>query len=183
MTPDRQTTHPVPFGVLTWLALAASASALVFVLSAFLPVARAALTPSPADPLTLTEQAQRVRAYNASFEHDRAQITGRSLFFIPPNPPPKPEPRPEPREEKEPPPPPPPSRYGGPKPIAVVFDQVWFQDGRKLRVGETSRELEVISNDGAPWSVVLRWEGVEFDVQLLEKTTDRLLEDVGEQTP
>ena len=183
MTHDRQLTRVASFSMLTWLALGASAIALVVVLSAVLPVAGAALTPTPEDPITLTEQAQRVRAYNASFDDARAQITGRSLFFIPPTPPPEPEPKPEPKEKKDPPPPPPPARYGGPKPIAVVFDQVWFEDGRKLGVGEISRELEVISNDGAPWSITLRWEGVEFDVKLLERTTDRLLEDVGESTP
>lgn len=185
MTPETNTSAPKPNAAL-WISVTAGALAIVVIATSLSPVFGALLTPAPKDPITVTEQERRVRAYNASFESARAQIQGRSLFFIPPEPPPKPEPRPEPKpqeEEKEPPPPPPPARYTGPEPIAVVFDQVWFKDGLKLRVGDTEGDLQVIDSETAPWSVTLRWKGVEFNVTLLERTTDRLLQVVGEQSP
>jgi len=184
MTPDQNTSVPKANAAL-WISVTAGALAMVVIVASLAPVIGAMLTPAPKDPITVTEQERRVRAYNASFEDARAQIRGRSLFFIPPEPPPPPPPEPEPqpeREEKEP-PPPPPARYTGPQPVAVVFDQVWFKDGRKLRVGEAEGDLEVVDNENAPWSATLRWKGVEFDVTLLERTTDRLLRDVGEQSP
>jgi len=176
MSPDVTTTKP-KIGALAVVAIGAVILALVVTLKAFAPVVTAAVAPSPREPLSLDEQAERINTYNASFDKARAQVDGRSLFFIPPEPPPKPKPKPKPEPSKEPPPTPPPARYGGPNVIAVVFNQVWFDNGKKIRVGETDGDIEVLDNTSAPWTVRLRWKGVEFDVEIFERTATKLLGD------
>src|SRR5579862_8127078 len=102
-----------------------------------------------------------------------AQIDGRSLFIVPgAPPPPAPPPAPLPvaaKEEGPPPPPPPPSKYGGPAPIALIQDTVWFADGTRIKSGDqASREVKVV-RASPPWSAVLLWKGVEFTVDLFER--------------
>ncbi|MEQ8843992.1 MAG: hypothetical protein RIB58_03980 [Phycisphaerales bacterium] len=102
----------------------------------------------------------------------RAQLDGRSPFFVPGAPPPPPPPAPPPAPPAPPPPPPapppPPSSYGGPKVVAVVNDRVLFDNKDWLGIGEESGELEVLGAS-APWSIRVRWKDVEFDVPLLER--------------
>ena len=110
------------------------------------------------------------------------RFNGRSLFVRPKPPPrivpiveaPKDEP-----QEIDPPPPPPPANYTGPRVLAVLGDEVWFQtkwrngpwegESLRLRVGQEGEGVKVIATD-PPWTVRLGHAGDEYDVPLLERT-------------
>lgn len=98
-----------------------------------------------------------------------AQFDGRSIFFIPSPPPPKPVPEtPKPKPVELPPPlPTKPTTYGGPKLIAMINDEAWFDDGQKLVAGTSGKDITVKAVR-APWDVVLVWKEVEFNVSLFE---------------
>lgn len=106
----------------------------------------------------------------------RARLDGRSPFFVPsaPPPPPPPPPPPAPPAPAPAPPPPPapppaPGSYGGPAIVGVANDVVWFEDNLRLVVGGPGEgELAVLAS-AAPWSVRVRWKGVEFDVPILPR--------------
>jgi hypothetical protein len=52
-----------------------------------------------------------------------------------------------------------------------VFDTVWFDDGRRMRIGDPEKnETEVLAVN-APWNAVLKWKGVEFTVPLFQRDT------------
>lgn len=117
-------------------------------------------------------QNESVAKFKESFDNPLKQIAGRTLFHRPV------EPR-EPEAVKEEPkndgPAPPPTRYAGPAIIAMIDKTVFFDDGRRLSVGdEADGGLEVVEPRG-PWSAVVRWRGVEFEVQLFERTTHDFL--------
>lgn len=115
----------------------------------------------------------------------RAQLDGRSPFFVPSPPPPPPPPAPPPAPPPPPPPPPapppPPSTYGGPGVIAVVHDRVLFSNKRWLTVGESPDDELVVLEASAPWSIRVRWKGIEFDVPLLPR--DKLVLPEGKPEP
>lgn len=157
-----------------WIACGAAALAAVVVINTAAPVVSALFTRTEAPASKSEETKQAADRFKASTETQIASIKGRSLFFIPP---PKPQPRvdPPPRvAEKpvEPPKPTLPTRYGGPSIQAVVNGTVWFTDGKKVAVGESSGSgssaVAVIAAD-SPWAIRLKWEGVEFDVPLFER--------------
>lgn len=112
----------------------------------------------------------------------RAQLDGRSPFFVPGAPPPPPPPSPPPPPPAPPPPPPapppPPSSYGGPDVVAVVHDRVLFKDKDWLAVGEQDGDLEVLESL-APWSIKVKWKGVAFDVPLLTRDEIVIPKDEG----
>lgn len=113
-------------------------------------------------------QTEGVAKFNESFEAPLKQIAGRTLFHRPTEPKETEEVKEEPKPEG---PAPPPTRYGGPAIIAMIDKTVFFDDGRRLSVGDPADSgLEVVEPRG-PWSAVLRWRGVEFEVQLFERTT------------
>jgi len=147
-------------------AIAASALSIIIALSAAWPVLEALIAPSP-------DREQSAR--DASAAHERAlaswtgQIDGRSLFFTPAAPPPPPPPPTE-RDDSPPPPPPPPARYGGPQPVAMINDTVWFENDLRLSVGEAEDDLRLV-DVVPPWEIVVEWEGVEFSVSLFERDT------------
>jgi len=60
-----------------------------------------------------------------------------------------------------------------------MFDgQAWFEGDLRLGEGEEFDELEVLRLS-PPWSVRVRWKGVEFDVDLFAR--DRVVQpDAGE---
>lgn len=102
----------------------------------------------------------------ANFENNLAQINGRSMFLTPPAP------RKEPvktTDESDGKPPPPPSRYGGPSLVGFAHDTVFFNDGRRMRVGDDSDKTLKILRIDAPWSATVVWENVEFTVGLFDK--------------
>ncbi len=107
------------------------------------------------------------RAYEQAQARYAAMIDGRSLFVKPPRPrrervPVFDTPRDEEPEDDR------PTSYGGPKIIAMVGDQVWFDDDTRLRTGEESGSLAVVSVR-APWSARLRWRGEEFTETLFDR--------------
>jgi hypothetical protein len=158
---------------------AAGAAASVAVIVAIAGVAQsAALSLPEAEPAGAggSELGDVTAAY-------RAQLDGRSPFFVPgpppPPPPPAPPPAPPPPPAAPPAPPPPPSAYGGPKVVGVVNGQVLFDDKRTLAVGDTGGDDLRVLDSSAPWSIRVLWKGVEFDVPLLGR--DRIVIPEGER--
>lgn len=118
-------------------------------------MARAPATERAAGALEPVEQ--------AGWDQDVAQLLGRSLFFVPAPPPP------ERVAASAPATPAAPTHYGGPRLIAMIHDQAWFEDGRRLTVGgPPDGELELLQLD-APWAATVRWRGVEFQVELFQR--------------
>lgn len=106
-------------------------------------------------------------AYEQGQKRYASMVDGRSMFVKPPRPrvervPVIPVARePEPVETR-------PTTYAGPKIIAMVGDQVWFDDDTRLRVGESAGTLEVVSVQ-SPWSARVVWRGEEFGVNLFDR--------------
>lgn len=129
---------------------------------------------APAAKESVSKQDERLaeseQKYAAAIDEQVAQVSGRSLFFVPGAPvppPPKPPPTPDPGPE---PPPPPPSSYGGPPVIGMVNDSVWFSDGTRLKVGEAPEGagVKVLAVE-PPWGAKVLWKGVEFSVSLFDR--------------
>lgn len=115
----------------------------------------------------------RIEAYRASFSERVAQINGRSMFFIPPQPAPPPPPPDEPSEPEA---PAEPERYGGPAVIAMINGAVWLENGTKLRLDESSANGLRLISINAPWGARIEWRGKEWDVPLFDRTTGQFLE-------
>ncbi len=128
------------------------------------PVFRASRLPARPAEASRTDE-QRRTDFAAALKKHQERVDGRSLFFVPPRPRP---PRPEFVEDTTPREPPKPTRYGGPSITAMVNGQVWFNDGQRVKVGESGRNLRVVSAS-APWSARIEWEGVEFDVDFFQR--------------
>lgn len=170
-------------GLLGWLAVLAVCLAMYVGIAAAIPVATDVFGGTNGVSVTIDAN-QRERGlgrFGSELERDTRRFTNRSAFFVPPAPIPPPPPPPPPREvEEEPEPvvprePPPPSRYGGPEIAYVWDDRVTFENDMTLTVGgEGQSGVEVLSTN-LPWSVKVRWRGVEFDVQLFERTTSDFL--------
>lgn len=160
----------VRLGLIGWGALAAVGLACAAVVTSGAGLLEALRTPSATGAsdreAVLAQQASEAEKAMSSAA---AQFNGRSLFFVPGPPPPPPPPAPPPTPDPgPPPPPPPPATYGGPGIMAIVFDVVWFSDGKRLQAGEGNDELRVVRLE-APWGVVVTWKGVEFTVPLFER--------------
>lgn len=119
------------------------------------------------------EQERQVGLYASAMDERLKQINGRSMFFVPPAPADVAEKEKE--EPKDQGPAPKPTRYAGPDVIAVINGTVWFGNDRRIPVGEEEDGIKVMSVADSPWSVKLEWRGVQFDVQVFERTTDRFL--------
>jgi hypothetical protein len=149
------------------VALVAFAAAIIAFLVSARQLIPAIFMPAP-EVTTAPDSIQHAQQYALAIDEHIKQFDGRSLFFIPSRPlPPPPPPRLQ-EDPGPPPPPPPPSRYGGPSLIAMMNDTVWFDDGAKLKSGESSTAVRVVRID-APWSATLEWKGVEFTVGLFER--------------
>ena len=156
-----------------WIACAAGAVAVFVVVRSAAPVVSAIFTRAEPAPAKTDEAKQAADRFKTATDTQIASIKGRSLFFIPP-----PKPRPVVDKPvvavtpKDPPKPSVPTRYGGPSIQAVVNGSVWFSDGKKVAVGEStgsgSSMVTVIAAD-TPWAIRLKWDGVEFDVPLFER--------------
>lgn len=153
-------------------ALAAGLLGIVVVASEVPALVRAVGAKAPPSLGVAADDEPRLASFRGSFDKHLAQSSGRSMFFIPPEPPPPP---PPPEPEREPEPDPPPSSYGGPAIIAMVGDAVWLADGSRLSLAdERARDIEIVSLS-PPWGARLKWKGVEFDVPLFDRTTERFL--------
>jgi hypothetical protein len=119
--------------------------------------------PRPIVPAVEEEAAAKTGDRAAAFEGYVAQISGRNLFFNP-----RTYAQPVMAGGEEAPAPSKPVSYAGPAIVAMVFDEVWFANGKRLRVGEDDGEIGVVAMD-PPWSATLAWRGVEFKVDLFTR--------------
>lgn len=157
--------------------LALVAAAVAFAAWMSLPVVTLALSGRTSD--AAGEELASTDRFASNLDTYTGRFDGRYLFFDPP--PPRPEPRPTVREEDDDRPPPPPAAYGGPRIVAMFADEVWFADGRRLRVGgEEDGSLRVISQD-SPWSAQVEWRGVPFTVDFFPR--DGLLSTINPDPP
>jgi hypothetical protein len=109
------------------------------------------------------------------------RFNGRSLFFRPLPPPPAPVPQRErPVAPPAPPvqaptgPPPPPATYGGPAPMNVLGETVWFRPrnprelGLRIAVGQEVEGIRVVAVE-PPWHVELAWQRGEYRVPIFNR--------------
>jgi hypothetical protein len=146
------------------IATALSIAATIIVLVMGVPLLIDLVSPAPVPPAKVGDPAKNAEQQKVTFDGYVAQIKGRSLFFVPP-PPRAAEPPPEASGSHA---PPPPSSYGGPSIVAMLSDVVWFSNGKKMKVGESGDDLEVVSL-APPWTSRLKWKGVEFDVGFFDR--------------
>lgn len=99
--------------------------------------------------------------FQTALDANLRQVTGRSMFFPPLPMSPKEELVSTPKA----------TRYAGPAIVAMVNGAVWFSDGQRLEVGQSSPsgKMKVISLK-APWSARILWDGGEFDVGFFERS-------------
>lgn len=121
--------------------------------------------PRPAVPATAVPEEEALRA--EQFERYVGQIRGRSLFHTPA----APGTRIEPPKVSDAPaaPPPPPSVYGGPSLIAMINNEVWFTDGKRLKLGDPAKDDLAVVRMNPPWDATIAWKGVEFKVPLFTR--------------
>lgn len=161
------------------LATVVGAVAVVVVGASLWSFVRAVATPSPGSSVA-SDAARGSEAHKAQFEQYLAQINGRTMFVLPAAPPP---PAPEVIVDNSPPPPPSkPTSYGGSPIIALVMDTVWFEDGRRMKVGDPEQNDTEVLEVRAPWEAVLRWKGEEFTVPLFSRDRVVLKRSESEQS-
>lgn len=150
--------------VLGKAALGVALLAILLILPSLWDLGEAILGPRPAIP-AVAEAETRTGERAAAYSGYLAQISGRSVFYNPEaSPPPPPA-----VTDEEPTVPQRPTTYGGPAMAAMVFDEVWFADGKRFRVGaEEKDDLRVVATQ-APWSATIEWKGVEFKVDLFTR--------------
>jgi hypothetical protein len=160
-------------GVAGRIAFIAGAAGVVIVGVSLFNFGRSVIGPGVSAAASVKDQKDVTAARKAEFERYVAQWDGRSLIIRPGAPKPPEAPKVE-ADSGPPPPPPPPSSYGGPAIIAMVLDTVWFDDGKRMSVGDEAKdELEVVQVL-APWDAVVKWKGVEFTVPLFAR--DKLVQ-------
>ena len=147
--------HRIGIGVLALVAVT-----LVLLTFSVWPLIRLRSQP----PRTVAEpkpDAPLIAAFLEATGKDLAQFEGRSLFAVPGPPSPRTETV---RKATA------PTRYGGPAIIAMINDQVWFSDGKRLGASDDAvGGLKVVSIN-APWSARLEWEGAEFEVEFIARS-------------
>lgn len=152
---------------LGWVAAGLGVSAIVVVILMAFGLLRAWLGPDVGEDTLARDVERQAEQHSGAFAGYVGQINGRTLFVTPAAPSEvaaaQAEPEPDPNE-----PPPLPTRYGGPAIQAMVLDQVWLQDGRRVKAGETSGEIKVVSVN-PPWEATIAWRGVEFKVPFFER--------------
>lgn len=110
-----------------------------------------------------------------------AQIEGRSLF-LKPGPPekatsaPQTEPLPEDDTPRK------PTTYGGPAIVAMMGDSVWFDNGKRMQVGDDREgDIRVVAVN-IPWEATIEWQEVEFKVGLFKKD-DLVIKENAQESP
>lgn len=168
--------------LVAWCAIILVGLASLAVGRALVPTVRDLLTPGP-ETVSAAEQdfERRIGEFHEAASGNLALAQGRSMFVVPPPPNALAESdQPEQEAEVSEGPAPTPTRYGGPDPIAVINNAVWFSDSTVVSVGRERSGIRVVSVDNAPWSVRLRWREVEFDVEIFENTTQTFLQQNSE---
>lgn len=152
-------------GLAGWCAVGAITITTVIAAQSGWAVIEALRTPAPKPGDELDDGSKQTAEFRAGFKPRLAQIDGRSMFIVPAVGMLKVEETVVVEET-----PTKPTSYGGPKVVAMVFDAVWFDDGKKLNVGESADggDLKVIKVT-PPWDAVLEWKGVEFTVNFFER--------------
>lgn len=187
MTPP-PVSHGSPFthrqlSRLSWGAIVIAVLGVVAIVSALVPTVRDLVRPGPRTAEEAEQdQERRIDQQAERLEKHLALAQGRSMFVVPPPPNALAEGEAgaaEPEEVAEG-PAPKPTRYGGPDPIAIINNTVWFSDSSMIGVGKERSGIRVVSVDRAPWSVRLRWREVEFDVPIFENTTPSFLQKKSE---
>ncbi len=150
------------------VAVLASILALVLLVLSLYPVLLALFIPAAKSSITKSENEDRAKQALQAFIDYQRQFDGRSLFFTPaPLASSEPEPEPAPDEgSKE---PPKPSSYAGPSIIAMINDAVWFDNGKRLKVGEEKQDDLKVVKMSPPWEATIEWKGVEFAVNLFSR--------------
>ncbi|MCK6475512.1 MAG: hypothetical protein L6Q35_01630 [Phycisphaerales bacterium] len=126
----------------------------------------AMLLPAASTASAQADEKRRLAELEEKFAQQIAQFNGRTVFYVPA--PPQDEPKAEEGPADDDGPAPPPATYGGPSIIATVNDTLWFNDGTRVKVGEKSGEVKVVSLR-APWEATLEWRGKEFVVPFFER--------------
>lgn len=152
-------------GQVATVAALLGAAALFMVLPAFV---RAILVDSAESQGNAESDVNAAKKLAEGFDGYLAQIDGRSLFLVPgpmvaavsvPD---------EAPVDDGPKVAPKPSSYGGPAVVAGGLGTVWFDGGKRLKIGDSDGDLRVVSLD-LPWDVTLEWQKVEFKVGLLTR--------------
>lgn len=126
------------------------------------------LMPAPSAYVAKDDSKDNAARYAAAFDPYVKQLDGRSLFYEPSAPGSQGEVAEAPTEETRP-DDPAPTRYDGPSISAVVLGTVWFNDGQRIKVGDSkSGDLQVLSTN-TPWDVRVKWRGTEFTVPFFDR--------------
>jgi len=115
----------------------------------------------------VAEAEKQTKERSATFSVYVDQFAGRSLFYNPAIASAPPPPPPDDPGNFE---PPKPTSYGGPAILAMIFDEVWFTDGTRVRLGETKDDIKIVAMN-PPWDATIAWKGVDFKVELFQKNT------------
>jgi outer membrane biosynthesis protein TonB len=154
--------------LLSKAAILAALVALVVTLWSLVGLSRAILAPSATSKNSAANDQQRAEEHKKSFEKLLAQIDGRTMFFTPA---PRPTETPSQPEETTPTDttPPKPSTYAGPKLVAMINNEAWFDNKQRYAAGgEVKDDLRVVRL-APPWEAVVEWKGVEFTVSLFAR--------------
>lgn len=154
-------------GVLGRIAVGVAALALVIAAITFWPLLTSLFMPTASSSIDAKNQKERAEQLAKANANAIAQFGGRSLFFTPA--PPTPAEPVEKPEDTTPGEPAKPSRYGGPTIIAMINDTVWFDDGKRLKVGAAADGDIKVVRLRAPWEADIEYRGVEFAVPFIER--------------
>lgn len=154
-------------GLAKLAALAAILALIIFSLSLY-PILLALFIPPAKSSITKSENEDRAKQALQAFADYQKQFDGRSLFFTP-APLASTEPAPEPTPDEGSKEPPKPSAYGGPPIIAMINDAVWFDNGKRMKVGDEKKDDMKVVKISPPWEATIEWKGVEFAVNLFTR--------------
>lgn len=163
------------------VAAAAVVLALVVLVSVVPAFVRALWAPSAETQSSADGDKELAAKAKEKFPGYLAQIEGRSLF-LKPGPPIKetsrpPEDVPAETDEKQ-----KPTTYGGPAVIAMMGDSVWFDNGKRMQVGDKREgDIRVVAVN-IPWEATIEWQEVEFKVGLFKKD-DLVIKEQASEAP
>jgi hypothetical protein len=162
------------------VATAALGVALVVLISIVPAFVRALWAPSAETQSSAEGDKELAAKTKEKFPGYLAQIEGRSLFLTPgPTKQESPKPEDEPIEDDQ---PQKPATYGGPAVIAMMGDSVWFDNGKRMQVGdERDGDIRVVAVN-IPWEATIEWQAVEFKVGLLKKD-DLVIKEQAKEAP
>ena len=163
------------------VAAAAVGLALVVLISVVPAFVRALWAPSAETQSSADGDKELAAKAKEKFPGYLAQIEGRSLF-LKPGPPiketskPLDEVPPETADKQK------PTTYGGPAVVAMMGDSVWFDNGKRMQVGDKREgDIRVVAVN-IPWEATIEWQDVEFKVGLFKKD-DLVIKEQAKETP